>query len=85
MLAMLVARPISVEPSSSSPSDGCDSSPRTSPTVALGAADVADSSVLGPSPPRSVPGPVGRVEVWGRDAGDVSFSGRKTIYYCGEE
>lgn len=52
MLAMLVARPMSVEPSSSSPvSDGWDSSPCTPvDTVALGELETGESTRLGRSP-----------------------------------
>lgn len=90
MLAMFVARPMSVEPSSSSPgcSTLCDSVGSALTDVCVTAA--ADCPVAeGPDTPvgesergssGSSPGPFGRrVELWGREAGDVSFSGRKTI------
>ena len=70
MLAMLVARPMSVEPSSSSWVDGVGDALADSRLT-----DAANGSLLTSSDLR----PTG---AWGREEGEVSFRGRSTIYFC---
>lgn len=83
---MLVARPMSVEPSSSSTAPSCDElggCDRVGSAVTAACATVApegeEDDEAGLEVDDAARSGAAPMEVWGRDAGEVSFRGRRTI------